>query len=92
MSSVDISGLNKKELLLRLWEKANIASFFTTSGIPAPAFDHKLAETAVDGYIDYFCGRCIKSDLSGKYANPVWYNRDAGDGQFEKIVNSMRSC
>ena len=40
-------------------------------------------------YIDYFCGRCIKTDISGDSVNPRLYDRDAGDGEFARIVKSL---
>ena len=52
--SVNIQGIEKTLLLRFLWENSQTASFFSMSGFPAPAFDEKRAETAVNGYIDYF--------------------------------------
>jgi hypothetical protein len=88
---LDISGLNKVELLKRLWEKQIVAGFFKFSGLPSPAFDKKEAESAVKkGYIDYFCGRAIKTDLSKNEVDTWLYNRDAGNNVFEEIVEVMR--
>ena len=55
-----------------------------------PAFDRELAKEAVKKYIDYFCGRCIKSDLSNASVDPWLYNRDAGAGALERIVQKLK--
>lgn len=86
----DITDLDKVELLRQLWLNMNVASFFTISGREPPPFDKQLAKLAVLRYIDYFLGRCIKTDLSLNVVNTRLYNRDAGDGKFEAIVAEMR--
>lgn len=91
MTTVNIQGLDKVELLHALWSNQKSASFFTMSGIPSPQFDHQEANTAVLERIDYFCGRAIKCDLSKNEVDPGLYDRDAGQGTFEKIVNQLRS-
>lgn len=52
------------------------AIFYRINGIPEPEFDEKQAERAVKGYIDYFCGRAIKMDLSKDEIDPCCYDRD----------------
>jgi len=91
--TIDISGLDKVELLERLWSRQIVASFFRMSGRPSPAFDRKRAADAVKAdYIDYFCGRCIKTDLSKDVVDPRLYDRDAGAGAFAEIVAEMRAA
>ena len=87
--SVSIDGINKKELLRRLWTTAGLAAFFTMRGLPGPAFDEAEAEKAVKDYIDYFCGRCIKADLRGTTADPSAYDAEWGVGSFAKIVKDL---
>ena len=88
--SVNISGLSKVKLLERLWARMKPAAYFAFNPSPAPSFNKEEATKAVEGHIDYFCGRCIKSDLSGNTAYTSLYNRDAGIGTFEKVVERMR--
>lgn len=88
--SVNISGLSKVDLLERLWNRMKPAAFFAFNLSLAPSFNKDEAKKDVKGYIDYFCGRCIKSDLSGDTANTSLYNRDAGNGAFEEIVKKMQ--
>ena len=89
-SEISIKGLDKVELLKNLWENQVTAAFFTFSGKIPPKFEDELAKKAVNDYIDYFCGRAIKTNLSGDMVDPYLYDRDAGKGNFLQIVNSMR--
>ena len=88
-SSIDISNVNKVNLLHALWEASAPAAFFTMNGITPPSWDEKLAKEACKGYIDYFQGRMIKTDISGLTADPYFYDRDCGEGAFENAVRSI---
>ena len=88
--TIDISGLDRVELLLRLWTNMKPAAFFAMSGRPSPSFDESAAKKVVGDYIDYFQGRAIKTDLSKDEVNPRLYDRDAGSGTFKRVVESMR--
>jgi hypothetical protein len=87
--SVSIKGLEKVKLLKALWEGAKPAAFFAFSGQISPVFDNASAKEAVKDYIDYYCGRCIKTDLSGDTADPTSYDAEWGAGSFQKIVGSL---
>ena len=96
MSTVSIAGLDKTLLLQKMWNKMPPAAFFAMCGHSIPNFDLSLnthreeAERAVRGYIDYFRGRCIKTDLSRDKIKTDGFNRDAGENALEEIVASMR--
>lgn len=88
---IDIKGLDKVELLRQLWNAQKVASFF--EDVPthlAPKFNEELAKRMVKSDIDYFCGRCIKSDISGDVADSYEYDKEAGAGKFKEIVARMR--
>lgn len=90
-SKIDISGIDKIELLRALWTRQIVAAFFRFSEIPPPDFDESIAEKTIhDGYIDYFCGRAIKADLSGDILDPRGYDRNAGAGRARESVASLR--
>ena len=89
MSKINIQGIDKVKLLEALWQKQIVAGFYANMRLPSPKFDEIEAKKAVLNYIDYFCGRCIKCDISGETADPCLYDRDAGDGVFKKIVDSF---
>ncbi len=81
---VVIAGLDKKELLHRMWNQAKW--LYGTE-----VFDDSDAEYAISkGYIDYFHGVEIKMSLLEDVANALYYNRKAGQGTMQKIVSEMR--
>lgn len=86
---VNISGIQKIALLRALWEAQTVASFFAYQ--PRPKFSESEAEQVVtESYIDYFCGRPIKMDLSGDTLNPQLYDRDAGARKCASVVNKLK--
>jgi len=93
---ISIQDLSKVELLFHMWKNQKVASFFTASRTASPVFDpvvdqNKALEAITQGYIDYFMGRAIKTDLSGDTISSSFaYNRDAGEGTLERIVAAMR--
>lgn len=84
---IDISGLDKVELLRALYVYAfeSPMSMFSRS-----EFDEYLAKEAVKKRIDYFQGRAIKTDLSRDHADPLLFDRDAGKGRFQQVVDLLR--
>lgn len=90
MAEIDISGVDKVELLKAMWTAQKPAAFFSLYRVKAPGFDDEAAEDATKKYIDYFSGRAIKSDLSGDTVNPFGYDRDAGQGTLAKIISSLK--
>lgn len=90
---IDISGIDKATLLLCLAAGQIPASFFTTTGVQPPFSSRATAEGALkqeQGYIDYFGGRAIKTDLSDEKVCPRLYDRDAGEGKFAEIVKGLK--
>ena len=88
-TQIDISGLDKVELLWMLYVNQKIQGFCELYGLPPRPSDAE-ARAAVGGMIDYFGGKAIKTDLSGSTVNPFLYDRDAGAGAFARIVEQMR--
>jgi hypothetical protein len=90
--SIDIKGIDRKKLLIEMWKNAPIASFFMFSGIPAPPLEESELEDACNNkYIDYMCGRPIKTMFDETNIISVGgYNRDAGEGALERIVEKLR--
>ena len=90
-SSIDIAGLDKSTVLNRLWQHSKTASFFSTGGISAsPLSIQKLKNALKDGYVDYLCGRVIKTDFSGSALSPYLYDRDNGQGAMSRIIDDLR--
>lgn len=93
MGKIDISDVDVCSLVRELWKNMTPASFFLYSGMTPPSApsDNQIMEAVSHGYIDYLAGRCIKTDFSTKTVNTDLYNRDAGAGAFEKIVQKLRT-
>lgn len=93
-SGVDVSDIDRKVLLKALWENAKPAAFFNPIPSLVPPYDENraLEEVDRDGYVDYACGRCIKSDVFGKsnIIDPSLYDRDWGNGAFQNVVDKLR--
>jgi len=77
---IDISGLPKVILLMRLVGHLNIHSFNI----------QRAKQMLKNGYIDYFGGRAIKTNLSGNIVNTQLYDRDAGKDAFKSVVEQLR--
>ena len=89
-NNISIKGLDKVELLKNLWQGQIPAGYFALSSVRGPAFNEETAKEEVKKHIDYFCGRAIKTNLSGDEIDPYLYDRDAGKGKFAQIVDGMR--
>lgn len=90
-NNISIKGLDKVQLLKKLWQGQIPAGYFAMSGILGPVFNEETAKEVVKKHIDYFCGRAIKTNLSGDKIDPYLYDRDAGQGKFAQIVDDMRN-
>ena len=90
-TQVDITGINKITLLASLWSNSSPAGFFKNMPEMAPPFNLQAAQRDVErGFIDYFCGRLIKMDLSGDTVDVFLYERDNGQGSVQQIVNNLK--
>ena len=89
---INIEGIDKVILLRKLWENQIIAGFFGVHSFNASTFNTNLAKNEIveKRYIDYFCGRAIKTNLSTNVINSYLYDRDAGIGAFSRIVTTIR--
>ena len=90
-NNISIKGIDKVQLLKKLWQGQIPADYFAMRGIRGPVFNEETAKEAVKKHIDYFCGRAIKTNLSGDEIDPYLYDRDAGQGKFAQIVDAMRN-
>jgi len=86
-NKVSIKGLCKITLLREMWKHQRVAAFF--GGGSGPVFNEQEAKRVVEhGYIDYFCGRAMKVDLSGDDVSTYAYNQDSYK-KLEDIVASL---
>lgn len=87
---VDIRGVDKVELLRALWMSKTPAAYLVLNGMEIPEFDNSKADIAVKAHIDYFCGRCIKADISGDFVDAHMYDKSGEATKFVEIVNLVR--
>jgi len=84
MSNIDISKMNKCEVLAKLFNasKAQGMGFLHPGHSLTMTSDQaeKYLDDAGDGYFDYLNGRVMKVDISGDSLNPGLYDRDNGEG------------
>ena len=89
---IDCTEVSLPDFLIALWKNATVASFFRMNRIPPPpepSID-SAKEALSRGYVDYFNGRSIKTKFSNPASvDPYMYNRDAGNGAFERVLASM---
>lgn len=90
---VDVTGVDRKELLKGLWINSSPAAFFM--GLGGPQFEYPQAndrEIQRGGYVDYYRGRMIKSAVFSEknIIDPYLYDRDIGQGSFQRIVNQLK--
>jgi len=93
-SKVDIAGLDKAELLIKLWMNSKNASFFANTRTPPPlppTLEDARSELILNSYVDYFRGRTIKTNFESELIDPFGFDRDNGTNCFAKIVENMRS-
>jgi len=95
MSTVDVSDLDLYTLILALWKNMKPAQFFTMTGMTPPSepsSEEIIQSLKWNNRIDYLNGRAIKTNLSDPTkVSTQLYNRDAGEGAFERIVAQLRS-
>ncbi|EGE07047.1 hypothetical protein TEQG_06036 [Trichophyton equinum CBS 127.97] len=84
---IDITGLDKVELMLALYAKA-WPSMYDIGRLRAEEARRFFDEQKGD--FDYVNGRCFKCNLSGDLVDPRLYDRDAGKGRFQEVVTKLR--
>src|SRR3990167_8884888 len=96
---IDIRGLDKKDLLLTLWDNAKAKNlseekFIGTVVLPTifelrpteKQINNALEDIALGKRIDYFVGRCLKVNLSEDVLKTFLYDRDHGTGAAQRAV------
>lgn len=90
MNEVDISGLDKAELLVALFDESHQQGSGVynddSEGLPLDEAREMLENY---DYFDYVKGRILKVDLSGDELNTSLYNRDNGAWAAEKVVDAV---
>lgn len=93
MSVVDITGLDKAEVLLALYNNSSCKGLGFLAGI---VDDYTLQDArrdideCPDHYFDYLRGRVLKVDLSGDSFDSWLYDRDNGEGAAEAAIKALK--
>lgn len=92
MNEVDITGLDKKEVLKQLWLGSEPAVVFAMNSSEPPGYSSEEAEKAIkEGYVDYLCGRAIKSPINTDKLDSWKYDRYNGSGSMQKAVDIVKA-
>ncbi len=89
---MNISGLNKAKVLAALYNNSKIQGLGFLDGDRTRMTESQAEEILkTQTYFDYLKGRVMKIDLSGEDVNTRLYNRDIGDGEAERVIESLRN-
>lgn len=89
MTTINIAGLDKTEVLLALWHQSNYQGLGVaeaSSGLTREKAKQLVEETAANAgwgeviYFDYVLGKVIKTEIGVDELDPRLYDRDNGHG------------
>ena len=88
---IDITGIDKAELLVALYHGTHPLGMGVLHDNPEFGIDDAKAALASEpsGRLDYVSGRPIKVNISGNSFDPALYDRDAGEGAAQRIVDML---
>jgi hypothetical protein len=88
-SIISIKGIDKVQLLYKLWIRGNQYP----SNVIYPSskmYEEDPMRVIQKGPIDYFCCVSIRTDLRGDEVDTWRYNVEHGDWAFENVVESFK--
>lgn len=93
MSNIDISKLNKAEVLAALYNasKQQGLGFLNPLGAQLMTKEQAAEEHPESNYFDYLHGRVMNVDLTGNTLNPDLYDRDNGPGAAQRALAPLVS-
>lgn len=84
--TVVITGLDKTEVITALWQHGAPAPDLC----PAWKIAAELSQDFSERYIDYLCGRAIKTSFATNVLNPLGYDNENGAWAMQRVVDGMR--
>ena len=96
LRAMDISGLDKKEVLKALYSAAKNPEILDRLKVNDPRFstlsDDEATKICSKKFIDidYLNGKSMKINLSGNEVDTFLYNRENGDSAAENAIQSLR--
>ena len=92
MATIDISGLDKGEVLFALYNASHYQGISFLGAVSNYTLEDakKDYEASPSKYFDYHYGKVLKVDLSGDSFDPCLFDRDCGEGAAEKAIEALR--
>jgi hypothetical protein len=93
MGHIDISGINKADLLAGLYNASKpqgLGYIHSTNTTMTTDEAQKIIDTEGLSF-DYLRGRVMKINLEGDAMNPAFYDRDNGEGAAAQVAETVRS-
>ena len=92
MAIVDISGLDKAEVLHSLYEGSHTQGMGFLAAVDKYTLEdaRKDYERSSDKYFDYLHGRVLKVHLDGDSFDSWGYDRDLGEGAAQTVIDGLR--
>ena len=90
---IDISGLDKAEVLLALYNASHVQGYGFIQAVDNYTLEdaRRDYEASHDKYFDYLHGRVLKVDLSGDEFDPRLFDRDCGEGAAYYAIEELRN-
>lgn len=92
MGQVDISGLDKAEVLYELYNGSHCQGMSFLGAVDHYTLDDARAdyEASPDKYFDYLYGHVMKVHLDKDEFDSWGYDRDCGDGAAQSVIDGLR--
>ena len=89
---IDITGLNKAEVLKALYDNSHVQGMGFLQAVPegVVTVEHCERLLKLDTYFDYLYGKVIKVDLSRDTFDERLYDRDCGEGAAWGAIQPLR--
>lgn len=89
---VDISGLDKAEVLKALYDNTIPLGLGILHWISGPMDIEKARAMIANGAVghDYLHGRVMKVHIGGDEFDPWGYDRDNGEGAAQRVIDTLR--
>ena len=93
MAKVDISGLDKAEVLYALYNGSHYQGISFLGRVNNYTLEdcRNDYEKSQDKYFDYLHGKVIKVRLNEDTFDSTLYDRDCGEGAAQKVIDNMRN-
>jgi hypothetical protein len=91
MMTISITGLDKAEVLMALYNRARPQRMGFLHYTPTPLAKEEAQQLlAGSNYFDYLNGRVMKVSLEGDELDPRLYDRDNGSGAAAEVIAELR--